>query len=108
MGRREGIGSIAVGEQTDFLEHVTGAHPPHPVLKPVAGKNVGEGQQDPDKKYEDDPRLPLLPEDPQGQYQQNEDKIIKIGHEWHEPVEKRILAPAIDEVKDENVRHSQK
>jgi hypothetical protein len=87
---------------------VTGAYPSHPVLKPVTGKKVGDGQQDPDKNHEGNPPLPLLPENPQGQGRQNVDEIIKVGHEGHKPVEEGILSPAIDEMKDENIRCSQK
>jgi hypothetical protein len=108
MGRRKGIGIIAIGQQACTLEHVAGAYPSHPVLKLETGKKVGDGQEDPNKYHEDNPPLPLPPENPKDQSRQNVDKIIKVGHEWHKPVEKGILSLPIDEMKKENVRRSQK
>jgi hypothetical protein len=108
MRRRERIGDIAIGQQTNILEHVTGAYPAHPVFKPMAGKLVSDGQRDPHKNHEDNARLPLPPENPQPQGQQHVGEIFEVGHERHKPVEKEILSLPIDEMKHKNIRSPNK
>jgi hypothetical protein len=74
----------------------------------VAGELIGEGQGDPQKNQHDDPRLLLSPQKPKNQNGKNVGEILEVGHEWHKPVEKRILALPIYQVEKDNVHRFQK
>lgn len=104
MGRGKRIGRIAVGQQANIGKDAAGANPPYPFLEQVAGKLVGDTQGKPDKDQKNKPCFLLPDQNPNPQGKENAGKILKIGHEGHEPIEKEILPPPIDELEKSNIR----
>ena len=61
MGRREGVGGIAIGQKTDSLKNLAGANPAYPFFEKAAGDGIGDGQGETQKHQENQSRLSFPP-----------------------------------------------
>jgi len=108
VGRRKGIGCIAVGKHMDIFKNVTGPHPADHFFEDMAGELVCDRKRKTDENQKNQPGFSLFPQDPDSQGDEDIGEVSQFRHERHEPIEERILALLIDQTKQDCIQRSEK